>query len=333
VRFLVGPPAFVLFAVAPALAAEPAAAPDRGTLKEDPALAPACTDKPEACGRQSFERAVKAYRDGDYQTAIVEFRAALGFKWHPSIALNLGLAEAKAGQYLAAIREFDAVLSNASSNPKVRDEAKKERERVAAELASIEIDAGEGTKPLARVDGAPVDTASPVLVDPGAHHVEVEVGGGVLRRDVTLSPREHLRLSIDRSREIVVVPNREQAAPKPAPAPPPPLPSRHGLSPVWFFVGAGATIAVGAVATWSALDTKSAFDSYAAELRNLDQAEANQRVADGHSLETRTNVLWAVTGVLAVGTTAIGVFLVDWKPSKETSVAFGPGAAAFRGRF
>src|SRR6185436_12886630 len=122
-------------------------------------------------------------------------------------------AEAKAGQYLAAIREFDSILSNASSDKKVRDEATKERERVTAELASIEIDAGDGAKPLARVDGAPVDTATPVLVDPGAHNVEIEVGGGgVMRRDLTLSPREHLRLSIDRSREIVVVPNRGQEA-------------------------------------------------------------------------------------------------------------------------
>jgi len=335
-------PILVLFGSAPAAAAEPpgesgaaAVAPAEGTLKEDPTLAPECQDKPETCGRQAFERAVRAYRDGDYPSAIRDFRAALGFKWHPSIALNLGLAEVKAGQYLAAIREFDAILSNASSDRKVRDEATKGREHATAELASIEIDAGEGAKPLARIDGASVDTASPVLVDPGAHHVEIEVGGGgVMRRDVTLSPREHLRLSIDRSREIVVVPNREPETPKTASPPPPPAPPRRrGVSPIWFFVSAGATVAVGAAATWSALDTKSAFDSYEAELKNLDQAQANRRVDDGHSLETRTNVLWAVTGVLAVGTTALGVFLVDWKPSKETAVVFGPGAAAFRGRF
>jgi hypothetical protein len=335
-------PVCLLLASAPALAAEPdgttaGGGPAEGALKEDPALAPQCTDKPEVCGRQAFQRAVSAYRDGDYQAAIRDFRAALGFKWHPSIALNLGLAEAKAGQYLAAIHEFDAVLASASSDPKVRNEATKERARITAELASIEIDAGEGTKPLARVDGAPVDTATPVMVDPGAHHVEIEVGGGgVMRRDVTLSPREHLRLSIDRSREIVVVPKREDEKPKPAPPPqPPPSPpaARSGVSPVWFFVGAGATVAVGAVATWSAFDTKSAFDRYEADLPGLDQSEANRRVDDGHALETRTNVLWAVTGVLAVGTTALGVFLVDWKPSHETAVVVGPGAAAFRGRF
>lgn len=332
-RFLRLVPVFLLVA-RPALSAEPTDAP-QGTLKEDPALVPQCTDKPEVCGREAFERAVRAYRDGDYPAAIRDFRAALGFKWHPSIALNLGLAEAKAGQYLAAIGEFDAILARADSSPQVRDEATKERERASGELASIEIDAGEGAKPLARVDGASVDTAVPVMVDPGAHHVEIEVGGGsVMRRDVTLSPREHLRLSIDRSREIVVVPNRQDTTPKPEPirlpAPPPP---HSGLSPVWFFVSAGATVAIGAVAAWSAFDTKSVFDRYEAELPRLDQSEANRRVDDGHALETRTNVLWAVTGVLAVGTTALGVFLVDWKPSHETALVVGPGTAAFRGRF
>jgi hypothetical protein len=65
----------------------------------------------------------------------------------------------------------------------------------------------------------------------------------------------------------------------------------------------------------------------------LDQIEANHRVDDGHSLETRTNVLWAVTAALAAGTTALGVFFVDWRASKETGIVVGPGMAAFRGRF
>jgi len=98
-------------------------------------------------------------------------------------------------------------------------------------------------------------------------------------------------------------------------------------------VGVGATVATGAVATWSALDTKGAFDSYKSDLPRLDQTEANRRVEDGHALETRSNVLWAVTGALAVGTVALGVFVVDWAPSKETAVVIGPGAAALRGRF
>jgi tetratricopeptide (TPR) repeat protein len=337
-RLLRALPILALLRAAPALADEAAPLPDHA-LKEDPALTPQCADKPEVCGRQAFERGVSAYRDGDYQSAIREFRAALEFKWHPSIALNLGLAEAKAGQYLAAIREFDAIVARADSNPKVRDEATKERERAAAELASIEIDAGEGGKPVARVDGAAVDASAAIMVDPGPHHVEIEVaGGGALRRDLTLSPREHLRLSIDRTREIVVVPDRQQQQPKPAPSPaapplPPPPTPRHGVSPVWFFVGAGATVVAGAVATWSAFDTKSAFDSYQTDLPRLGQAEANQRVDDGHSLEARTNILWAFTGVLALGTTAVGVFLVDWKPSQETAITVGPGMAAFRGRF
>lgn len=278
---------------------------------------------------------MRAYRDGDYIAAIVDFRAALAFRWHPSIALNLGLAEIGAGQYLAAIRDLDAVLAAGSTDAKIRDQATRERERATAELASIEIDAGDGAKPPTRVDGASVDVASAVMVDPGAHHVEIEMaGGGVLRRDVTLAPREHLRLSIDRTREIVVVPNQAQEGQKPVVSPSPaPALHRSGVSPVWFFVGAGVTVAVGAVATWSALDTKSAFDSYQRDLPALDQAAADRRVDDGHALETRTNVLWAVTGALAIGTAALGVFVVDWTPSRETAVVVGPGAAALRGRF
>lgn len=333
--------ACLLFWASPALAADkqPKAAYPETEVPDKPADdVPECTDKPEVCGKNAFEAGVRAYRDNDFQTAIRQFRAALSFKWHPSIALNLGLAESKAGQFVAAVREFDAVLASSPLSPKLRDEATKAREAAAGELASIDLDSGDGAKPVMRVDGTVSEATGPVQVDPGPHRVEIDLGGSTLRRDVTLAPREHLRLSIDRSREVVVVPDREPkpipaAARAPAPTPAPVASSRHGVDPTWFFVGAGATVVAGAVATWSALDTKSAFDSYESDLPRLGQAEANQRVEDGHGLETRTNVLWAVTGVLALGTTALGVFFVDWGPSKETVIAVGPGTAVLRGRF
>jgi hypothetical protein len=284
------------------------------------------------CGRKAFELGVAAYRTGDFPTAIREFHAALAFKWHPSIALNLGLAEARAGQYLASIQEFEAVLGNAASDAKLRDEATKERDQAKSELATIELDTAGGTPASVRVDGVSVNAAEPVLVDPGTHHVEIDMpGGSPVRRDVTLTAREHLRLSIDRTREMVMVPNRVEEKPKRDERPPPPR--RHGVAPVWFFVGAGAAVVAGAVTTWSALDTESAFDSYQSDLPKLSQVEANQRVDNGHSLEARTNVLLAVTGVLALGSAALGVFLVEWHPSTESALVVGPGLAAFRGHF
>lgn len=328
----------LLLHAAPSIAAEPAAPPVEAEKATGASTAaPECTDKPEVCGRQAFERGVTAYRDGDFESAIREFRAALSFKWHPSIALNLGLAEVKAGLYSAAVREFDAVLASSASDEKLRGQAAAEKERASAEQASIELDTGEGPPPVVRIDGASVNASAPVMVDPGLHHVEIEMpGGSVVRRDVTLAVREHLRLSIDRTREIVVVPRTEpertKAAPPAPPVPPPPL-HHHGVAPVWFFVGAGTTVVVAAVATWSALDTESAFDAYGRDLPRLSQAEANERVHDGHALETRTNVLWGVTGVFALGATALGVFFVDWKPSAESAFAVGPGAVTYRGRF
>jgi len=68
----------------------------------------------------------------------------------------------------------------------------------------------------------------------------------------------------------------------------------------------------GVVTLWSGLDTLRAHRAYESDLPRLDQAEVNSRVATGHDLELRTNILIGATGVLAAGTAALGIFYTRW---------------------
>jgi hypothetical protein len=121
-----------------------------------------------------------------------------------------------------------------------------------------------------------------------------------------------------------------------------------GLAPTWFWVGAGTTVALAGVSTWSAIDTQTSPGTAAVR----DQCGGTRDTscsayATGEKKEARTNLLWGVTGG-ALAVTAVLFFITDFGgdgAAKEgeysDSVAVSPwldphgtalGAAA-KGRF
>lgn len=282
-----------------------------------------------ACGKVQFQKGVEAYQAGDYQVAIGHFRAALAVKRHPSIVLNLGLAEVRSGALLSGISHLAEVEGDSQASADMRKSARDERLKAEARTAWIQLDAGEGVS--LEVDGRPADSGERgTQLDPGKHRLKLTRGRVVLEREVELSPGETLRVSLDRARELVLVMPGEQAASR---ADTGTRTDEQGkpLSPVWFFTGLGATLVVGGFATWSALDTRSAHDSYEEDLPTLTQPQIDQRVDEGHSLERRTNWLLAGTAVLGVTTGVLAALLVDWRggdqrgPHTRVSGGITPG--------
>lgn len=103
-----------------------------------------------------------------------------------------------------------------------------------------------------------------------------------------------------------------------------------GLSPVYFYVTAGATAVSGGLLIWSGIDANAGVDAY--------EANPTQEALDaGQAKEARTNALIATTAVLAAGTLALA-FFTDFgshdrsSSSPTASVGVAPipnGAAAF----
>lgn len=94
--------------------------------------------------------------------------------------------------------------------------------------------------------------------------------------------------------------------------------SPWGLPPAVTFVAAGAAVALGGVGVWSAIDTGGRHDDF-----ERSGCPANIRLGDcaslaeaGRAAELRTNVLFGVSGALAVGALAMGVFFTDWGSAK-----------------
>jgi tetratricopeptide (TPR) repeat protein len=74
-----------------------------------------------------------------------------------------------------------------------------------------------------------------------------------------------------------------------------------GLNPIYFYVAAGATVVVAGVSVWSMLDTNSALDDYKKD-------PTKKTFDDGQSKESRTNIMFIVTGVLAATTGTLAYF-------------------------
>lgn len=291
-----------------------------------PSLGATCTQDAVSCGRSAFKAGVEAYEAERYTEAIEHFRQAQTARPHPVVLFNLALAEARGGKLRDAIRHLDEVMADPQTSQEVRAKAERERARADGRLARIEVDASGKVELL--VDGVLVAGSPPVAaLDPGSYDVRVRLDGRtVIERRVDLSEAERLRLTVERQREIVVAPGDSVAAPS--------SPSSAGLSPTWFYVGASVTAVLGGVATWSALDTKRAFDDYERDLPRLDQAAVNARVSDGHARERRTNWLLSGTAVAGAATAALGVFWVDWGGrGTRQGVVVGPGSAYAMGTF
>jgi tetratricopeptide (TPR) repeat protein len=96
---------------------------------------------------------------------------------------------------------------------------------------------------------------------------------------------------------------------------PPVREGRKGLSPAYFWTGAALTVVAGGLTLWSGLDLLSAKDDF-------EKNPTRAKFDDGEGKDTRTNVLIAVTGALAVSTVTLA-FFTNFKARERASASIG----------
>lgn len=304
--------------------------------------APDCPEQDATiCGRHHFEAGTAAFEKNDFKGAAAEFEAALAQRAHPVIRFNLAISLARLGHPKAAIEQLQQVQTDAEADKELKARAERERKDAERALSRVIVRLTDPARERVELDGAPLELGAPgeLALDPGTHHVRIISGASiVMDQDVDLSPGERVELRVgERSRriDVVVVPD----APPPKEAAPPPQQARPAsnsarpLQPVWFIAGAGATVVLGGLTIWSGLDTQSAYSDYERDLPRLSQAQADERVSNGHSRELRTNLLLAGSLVCAAGTAALGIWFVDFSGGQRASVGVSPTGVALNGRF
>lgn len=318
-------------------------------LLATPAFAqePPSPDCPEqdatVCGRRHFEEGTRAFEQGDFTAAAAAFQLALSERPHPVIRFNLGLSFARLGRPTAAIEQLKLVQADPQADKDLRSRAEREERSATQALTRVTFRLSDPTRESVELDGAAVRLAErgELAIDPGSHRVRVISGSSVvLDQELDLAPGERVELRVgERSRRIDVVVVPDAVHPKPAskaPSPPPPVPRKpthRQLSPTWVYAGAGATLALTGLTVWSGLDTKSAFSDYERDLPKLNQAEADERVQNGHARELRTNLLLAGSIVCGAGTAVLAIWFVDFGHQQRASIGISPNAVSLSGRF
>lgn len=287
---------------------------------------------------EAYDRGTRAYRRGDYPTAAREYAAADALSPNP-VALQAALD--------AAVLADDPVLGEelidrAKGAPRTNALALTiltAQRKFARRTGRIHVACGAGAC-IASIDGAAIDPARPVIVRVGAHTVIVESGGAATTRDVTVGPDEVIEVAPAAggatATATATAPTTAPAAatapaPATAPAAAPNAESPRGISPVWFYVGLGATAIAGAATIVSGIDTANQHSHFANRGCGgaVPPLGCDTLASNGQSAQTRTNVLLGVTAGFAV-LTAVTPFFVRWH---DTRVGVSPAGVTVAGRF
>lgn len=144
---------------------------------------PSVPTDPRSEAAAAFATGEAAYRRGDYEMAADRFARAYALVPHPATLYNLGLAQSRSGDAVAAWRTFDR-LSKEATTERERREAAAARDRLLPRVAIVRIEAPSGGSVC--FDGDRVDLAGPrdvVVTEPGPHRLHA--GGAVTRLDLS----------------------------------------------------------------------------------------------------------------------------------------------------
>jgi hypothetical protein len=246
--------------------------------------------------QKDFAEGQRAFTLGDFPHAAESFEKAYQKAPHHAALWNAARSWQRAGEIAKAANLYARYLREAPPNAPDRNSATSALQKLSPKLARLEIHATDVES--ITVDGEPTEAMS-VYVTPGAHVIEGKAGDRPVRQNQRVEAGSVVSVA------LVAPPPAVSASSAPPPAPPP-APKSHKLSPVVFFVGAGVTAVLAGVTTWSGMNTLSQKDTF-----DADRSQAN--LDEGHSRQTRTNILLGFTAGAAVFTTVAAIWLVDWK--------------------
>ena len=154
-------------------------------------IAPPDTDRAEAL----FAEGEAAYEAGDFATAADRFAAAQDIAPHPATLYNLGMAQHRSGEVLAAHATFTA-LESIANTPDERAEAIAARRRVRRELSKVVVMVRPDVTVCLDQDALPADPDGDRrgrLILPGSHTLRAYGK----RTEIELEPGETQTLWLD----------------------------------------------------------------------------------------------------------------------------------------
>lgn len=280
--------------------------------------------------RTAYDKAVQAHERGDFAEAARQFAHADGLFPNDSV-LKDALGEALRADAGVFGLMLVARAARSPNNVELQAAAAKVRETFRGRAGRIAVECPEPC--VLEIDGQSPEPDAERWLAVGPHVVVLTASAYPDHHDehrVEVLPLETTRVQFVPPLALAVVP----PSPPPAPAPAAPR-AEGGISPAWFWLGAGLTVALGGATTLSGLDVSARRRDFADRgCSRVGSDACDADASDGRGAVTRTNVLLGATAVLGAATVAT-LFFVRWKPTLTTSVGAADSGmrVALTGRF
>ena len=267
--------------------------------------APAGEPNPEA--KTQYDAGAAAYDAEDYGRAANAFARADELEPNDMV-LGMALRSATRARDAALTMTLVTRAERRSSTGDTKKLAEEAKARFQSQVGGVRVECSGCT---ATLGSSPVVPGEVVWVLPGEHEIVLVEGKRTERRTI----------HVETGKNVVVKPAAPSSPePKEASAAPASTPAKEthtdsGLSPAIFWTGVGLSVVSAGVSIWSSLDTKHKHDDFASKPSDSELAD------QGKSAQLRTNILWGVTGGVALATVAIGAFATRWSSNVEIGAA------------
>lgn len=271
-----------------------------------------------------FNKGREAYKVGNYVEAAEYFESADGHAPNDRV-LELAInAREKAGNTDRAATLAQLGLDTYPSSDRLRKVAAPLVDKAKTDLLQVTVQCDQACSLLdgTRLVHGPAATRRTVFLTPGDH--TIRAGWSDDRADAkNVSGKAGESVSV----EFVAppMPKKPDTAAAVSPAQGPTqdrgvVEKPHGMRPIVFLIGAGATVALGGVTVWSGIDTVNnpGADAVRASC-SKGQSDCQTLYDKGRSSQLRTNILIGATSVVGLATAVVGAFFTNWSGEPSES--------------
>jgi hypothetical protein len=287
---------------------------------------------------EEYDRGRRAYLANDFEQAAIHFENAYNDAPRAEALRNAIRARTQAKQLARAATLSALAQSLYASDAATMELATATLDEAKTKLHAVRIACTPecGVAADGRVVSLNDSKTFLVFLDPGPHdlavswsgdrtkaaHVEAKPGG---QEDLAL---EAPPLATPPPPTATATAPTATGAPTTTTAPPPEPPSRKPLGRVPFYIGAGLTVVGIGATVASGIDAQNNPGVDAVKRDCVGQGESCPTYRKGVDAQTRTNVILAATGGVALVTAVVGIFFTQWSDAPKSALDLQLGGTA-----
>lgn len=283
------------------------------------------TSEQKQAAAKAFDQGEKAYTQGRYADAGAAFEEAFRHVPHPAALWNAARAYKRGGELVRAANVYALYLEKAEPDAPDRKSAQSDLDQLSKKLGRLEIFGPDAQD--VRVDNTPARTGL-VYVTPGTHVIAARVGDQDLQRVQSVDAGAAAHVALVAENTAPKTPSTPAQAPDASESTSSSSKNLRVLPPAAVYGGAGASALALGLTIGFGVDTLNARDEF-------DRSPTPEKLDEGRSKQTITNVLLGTTIALGALTGAAAIFFVDWKGKNGRALKAGlsPSGIALRGQY